>query len=328
MTRVRQFAFVVSATESDTRLDKLIAAHGKISRGLARRVLDIGGVFVDGRRCKMAGRLVRAGQRVEVYIDEEAAREALKPETPLEQERVLYADEHIVAVDKPAFVLAQATRTSERGALPERLKALLGGTFRVVHRLDKETSGVMLLARTADAASALGEAFQRGEISKTYLALCAPAPNPLEGAVDAPILPVRGRPGLYHVSPSGDHALTLYRTLALQPAKDVEDAASSVRTALVELQPKTGRTHQIRVHLAHIGAPVLGDARYGGLRRFAGREIPRVMLHALKLEFRHPILGQPLVILAQVPQDFAAMAQEFVERDREPDPVPQPDPRP
>jgi 23S rRNA pseudouridine1911/1915/1917 synthase len=292
----RRITLVAEPGDAHARLDRFIAARGGISRSLARRVLEVGGVFVDGKRCKVASRGVHPGQTIEIHVDEEAAAAAGTPAAALDRSRLLFADEHLCAVDKPAGVLAQSTRATERGALPELCATLLGGPVHVVHRLDRETSGVTLLGRTPAAAAALGEAFKRGEVHKTYLALCARSPAPPEGTIDAPLAPVPGRPGLHRVAAGGDAAVTRYRTLAT--------AADGV--ALVEARPATGRTHQIRVHLAHVGAPVLGDPRYGGPRRRGDREVPRVMLHAFRLSLAHPVTGAALELEAPVPADFAA----------------------
>jgi 23S rRNA pseudouridine1911/1915/1917 synthase len=293
---VRRLALAVPEADAGERLDRFIASRGGISRGLARRALDAGGVFLDGRRCKMAGRLVRSGQKVVVNL-EEGGRPAAAP-PPLDPARVLYADEHLVAVDKPSGVAAQPTLTSDRGALPELVGALLGAEATLVHRLDRETSGVTVLARTRQAAAALGEAFRTGAPHKTYLALCARAPEPPEGRIDAPLARDPRHPGRRCVAASGEPAATRYRTLAAGPSG----------VALVEALPETGRTHQIRAHLAHLGAPLAGDPRYGGPRRVGEVAIPRVMLHALRLEIAHPATGARMTFEAPVPEDFRAAA--------------------
>jgi 23S rRNA pseudouridine1911/1915/1917 synthase len=198
-------------------------------------------------------------------------------------------------VDKPAGVPSQPTLTSDRGTLPDLVAAMLGAPVTLVHRLDRETSGVTVLARSAAAAAALAEAFRTGTPEKTYLALCARAPSPPGGRVDAPLGKDPARAGMRRVDPSGDAAVTRYRTLREGPL-----------AALVEARPETGRTHQIRVHLAHLGAPLLGDPRYGGPRRVGEVAIPRVMLHARRLEIDHPATGARLVLEADVPEDLRA----------------------
>jgi 23S rRNA pseudouridine1911/1915/1917 synthase len=297
---LRRLTLRVAREDAGARLDQFIAAKGGVSRGLARRALDAGGVFLDGRRFKVASRIVREGQDVVVNL-EEAGRGAGAP-AALERARLLYADEHLVAVDKPPFVAAQATLTTDRGALPDLVLALLGAPVTIVHRLDRETSGVTVLARTAAAAAALSDAFRDGAVEKSYLALASRPPAPPSGRVDAPLGPDPLRPGRRAVVAGGGAAATRYETLRAGPSG----------TALVACHPETGRTHQIRVHLAHLGAPLLGDARYGGPRRVLEVSVPRVMLHARRLALRHPATGAPLVLEAPVPDDFAAVERALV----------------
>jgi 23S rRNA pseudouridine1911/1915/1917 synthase len=166
----------------------------------------------------------------------------------------------------------------------------------LVHRLDRETSGVTVLARSPEATLALAEAFRAGVPEKTYLALCLRPPSPPAGRVDAALGRDPRRKGLRLVSPVGDAAATRYRTLVTGHA------------ALVEARPETGRTHQVRVHLAHLGAPLLGDPKYGGPRMVGAVSVPRVMLHAARLELPHPVTGAPLRFEAPVPADFRELA--------------------
>ncbi len=291
---MRRLTLAVAPTDAGERLDRFIAARGGISRGMARHALEAGGVFLDGRRCKVASRLVRAGQQVVVNLSE-GGREMRLP-APLDRARLLYADADIAAVDKPAGVPAQATLTGDRGTLPDLVSDLLGAPVTLVHRLDRETSGVTVFARTREAAAALAEAFRRGEPEKTYLALCARAPSPPLGRIDAPLGKDPSHPGRRRVDSRGEPASTRYHTIS-----------SSPRAALVEARPETGRTHQIRAHLAHLGAPLLGDPRYGGPRLVGGVPVPRVMLHALRLEILHPVTRIRMAFEAPVPEDFRAV---------------------
>jgi 23S rRNA pseudouridine1911/1915/1917 synthase len=296
---VRRLSLAAGPGDEGERLDRFIAARGGISRGEARRALDAGGVFLDGRRCKVASRPVHAGQSVTVNL-EEAGRAAVPP-PPLGRERLLYADAELAAVDKPAGVPAQPTLTTDSGTLPELVAALLGGPVTLVHRLDRETSGVTVFARTKAAAAALAEAFRTGAPEKTYLALTARVPSPRDGRVEAPLGKDPARAGLRRVDPRGEAAATVYRTLRDGPG-----------AALVEAAPETGRTHQIRVHLAHLGAPLLGDARYGGPRRVGEVAVPRVMLHARRLALAHPATGARLVLEAPLPEDFLAVERALL----------------
>ena len=296
---MKRISLVAGDADKAERLDRFLAARGGISRGLARRAIDAGGVFVEGHRCKIAARKVWPGQQIVANL-EEGGREAA-PAAALDRARLLYADAEIAAVDKPAGVAAQATLTTDRGTLPELVGALLGGEAILVHRLDRETSGVTVFARTKGAAAALAEAFRSGGPEKTYLALCAKAPAPREGRIDAPLGKDPRRAGLRQVDPKGDAAATAYRTLREGP-----------NGALIEARPETGRTHQIRVHLAHLGASLLGDPRYGGPRRVGEVAIPRVMLHAARLALAHPVTGAPLVFEAPLPEDFARVEQALL----------------
>jgi 23S rRNA pseudouridine1911/1915/1917 synthase len=293
---LRRLTLLVPPGDAHQRIDRFIAERGGISRGAARRALEAGGVFLDGHRCKVASRGLHPGQTIEVNL-EEGGQAAAAP-APLDRTRLLFADPHLAAVDKPAGVPAQPTLTTDRGTLPELVGALLGAPVTLVHRLDRETSGVTVFARTREAAAALAEAFRTGAPEKTYLALTARPPSPPEGRLDAPLAKDPSRPGLRRVAPTGDSAATRYRTLA-----------AGAGGALVEARPETGRTHQIRVHLAHLGAPLLGDPRYGGPRRVGETEVPRVMLHARRLELAHPVTGERLRFEAPVPEDLRRLAQ-------------------
>jgi 23S rRNA pseudouridine1911/1915/1917 synthase len=298
---MRRLELEVRDADARERLDRFIAARGGVSRGEARRALQRGGVFVDGRRCKVAARGVHPGQRVVVNLGE-GGRDGGGGATALERSRLLHVDPHLAAVDKPPGVPAQPTLTSDRGHLADLVEELLGAPVTVVHRLDRETSGVTLLARTPGVARALAAAFRDGEPEKTYLALCARAPEPAEGRLDAPLGKDPLRAGRRAVRPGGDAAATRYRTLAVGPSG----------AALVEARPETGRTHQIRVHLAHLGAPLLGDVRYGGPRTAGGLPVPRTMLHARRLALAHPATGLPLVVEAPVPEDFESLRRALV----------------
>ncbi len=296
---MRRLSLRAAPGDAGRRIDLFIAERGGISRGAARRALDTGGVFVDGHRCKVASRGLHPGQEVLVNLEEGGR--AATGAAPLERSRLLHLDEALVVVDKPAGVPAQPTLTSDRGTLPELVAALVGAEVTLVHRLDRETSGATVLARTREAAAVLAEAFRTGGPEKTYLALTARAPSPPGGRIDARLGKDPARPGLRRVSPGGDPAATVYRTLSV-----------GAGGALVEARPETGRTHQIRVHLAHLGAPLLGDARYGGPRRVGELEIPRVMLHALRLELAHPSTGERIAFAAPVPEDFRKVAEALV----------------
>ena len=214
---------------------------------------------------------------------------------------VIFEDEHVLALNKPAGLSSQGGRIAAN-TLDDLLAAFAksnGKRPRLVHRLDRDTSGVILTAKTQPAAAFLGKAMMARRIKKTYLAVVAPgAPDPPAGAIEAPLRRhEEGRQAYVRVSPP-DHpeaqsASTRYRTLS-----------ANALAALVELAPRTGRMHQLRVHLASIGRPIAGDARYGGALVLAGAAVPRVMLHAAALAFPHPAGGEKRIV-APPPGDFA-----------------------
>lgn len=218
---------------------------------------------------------------------------------------VLVQDSHILVLNKPSGLSSQGGRIKAH-TLDDLLWAFMrsnGKRPELVHRLDRDTSGVILAAKTKPAAGFLGKALQAKRFRKTYLALIASAPEPASGTIEAPLLRQEiGRESYMRVvtadTPGAQEALSRYRTLA-----------ESEEGALVELEPATGRMHQLRVHMASIGRPLVGDVRYGGALTFAGKPAPRLMLHAAKLAFPHPEGGQT-VVEAPVPEDFRALMSE------------------
>ena len=198
---------------------------------------------------------------------------------------VIAEDAHLIAFNKPAGLAVQGGSGVTR-SLEDLLEAFAksnGKRPRLVHRLDRETSGVLIAARTKPAAAFLSEAFAGRDVLKTYLAIvCGGAPDPAAGEINLP-LKKASRRGLdiTEVGADGQTALTRYRTLK---------AASNA--ALVELSPETGRMHQLRAHLAAIGRPIAGDGKYGGLFRLGAVELPSLLLHAAALDIPHPAGGR------------------------------------
>jgi len=215
---------------------------------------------------------------------------------------VILEDEHVIAFNKPSGLSSQGGRIQAH-TLDDLLWAFMrsnGKRPELVHRLDRDTSGVILAARTKPAAGFLGKALQARRFKKTYQALLSAAPEPRAGTIDTPLLRQEvGRESYMRAvsadTPGAQAALSRYRTLSAS-----EDGA------LVELDPATGRMHQLRVHMASIGRPLAGDVRYGGALTFAGRAAPRLMLHASKLVFPHPSGGYATVE-APLPDDFETL---------------------
>src|SRR2546426_6724948 len=276
--------------EGDEPLLRFLVRRGGISEQLARAAIARGGAFVRGRRLRDERAALRAGDRVEVTL--------LAPEAPpLTRDRILHLDDLVLAVDKPAGIAAQEA-VAGGPALPELCSALLREAGEretqalLVHRLDRGTTGVTLLARTRRAQAALLAEFRERRARKEYRALVAPAPRQDEGTVEGP---VESRP-----------ARTRWRVLARF------DAGAEIAAF-----PETGRTHQVRLHLQSLGCPLLGDKAHGGAAFVtapdgARHELARPMLHALSVALRHP-RGTELRVLAPVPADFEA-ARAFLAR--------------
>ncbi|RMG17256.1 MAG: RluA family pseudouridine synthase [Deltaproteobacteria bacterium] len=301
---MKRLSFVADEEDAGHRLDQVLARRTPLSRRRARALLQAGAVFVDRRRVKVASRPVRSGQRVEVTLEARGAAPLAAAE-PLEAHRILHSDPHLLFVDKPAGTPAQPGLDGTAASLPARLEALLGQRVYPVHRLDRDTTGVTVLARTRRAERALGAAFRRREVEKVYLALSVGVPEVASGRIEAPLGPDPGAPGCVRVSPSGRAAETAYRVLRRWGG-----------FSLLELRPLTGRTHQIRAHLAHLGHPIAGDRRYGGPAHFTAEsgqrlDFERPLLHALHLEVPHPLTGDRVGSEAPLPADLAETLQRL-----------------
>ncbi|RYG19032.1 MAG: RluA family pseudouridine synthase [Caulobacteraceae bacterium] len=217
---------------------------------------------------------------------------------------VIFEDAHLIAFNKPSGLTSQGG-VRHAHTLDDLIWAFArsnGKRPELVHRLDRDTSGVILAAKTKPAAGYLGKAIQARRLTKTYLALIAQAPEPASGKIEAALLRHEvGRESTMKVAdadtPGAQASLSRYRTLSAS-----EDGA------LVELEPLTGRMHQLRVHMASIGRPLIGDQKYGGALTAAGRPASRLMLHAASLDFPHPEGGRK-VISAAPPADFCALAE-------------------
>jgi 23S rRNA pseudouridine955/2504/2580 synthase len=305
----------VEAAESDLRLDRWLSRHYPgLTHGRIEKLLRTGQLRIDGARAKASQRL-NAGQvvRVPPLGDLQASQAAAKPAPRLKEsdaemlrDAVLYKDDEIIAINKPAGLAVQGgTGTLHHlDAMLDALKFDYEERPRLVHRLDKDTSGVLVLGRTARAASQLANAFKHRSAHKIYWALVVGRPMPHEGVIDAPLAKRPGRLGekMDIDEEEGQEAITRYRVL---------DHAHN-QAAWLELMPLTGRTHQLRVHCQAIGCPILGDGKYGGQEAFLqGSGISRKLhLHARSLELPRPG-GKTLRIEAPIPEHFASSLAFF-----------------
>jgi 23S rRNA pseudouridine1911/1915/1917 synthase len=268
-----------------------------LSRPERARVWRCGGVTVNGRPVPAQHVHCYPGDVVEAWYPEPPSGVAPEPDLPL---RVLYEDEWLLAVDKPAGQLSHPARSEQRGTIANAVAARWGRhePVRLVHRLDRDTSGVLLFARDAATARSLARQRAQGRLARWYLALVAGRP------------PASGEIGLW-LGPDPAHRT---RQLAFaQPGASGAPARTSYRViqygpdaTLIAAQLHTGRTHQLRAHCAAIGHPLLGDALYGGP---PWHGLDRQALHAWRTVFQHPATGRRLAITAPLPDDFRAAAR-------------------
>jgi 23S rRNA pseudouridine1911/1915/1917 synthase len=287
--------FNVVDEDAGTRLDRALAARTEIaSRSAAERLLRESVVLVDGVARAKSHRL-EAGSLVEVELPTASAGLQPQPVTV----PVLFEDEHLLVVDKPAGLTVHPGAGARLGTLAGQLLTLgaRGGEDPdrqgIVHRLDRETSGLLVVARSEQAYAALQDAIRRREVERRYLALVRGRPRSRTGKIDAPI----GR----------DRRDPTKRSLDTDEPRDAvthfEVEETMTEHALLDVRLETGRTHQIRVHLAAIDLPVSGDPQYG-VRGDLGLE--RQFLHAHRLRFAHPVTGDELLISSDLPDDLVA----------------------
>jgi len=317
-----QHTIAATSAESGLRLDVVLSAHlTGVTRSRVHRLIVEGMVTKDGTSVK-PGHIMREGEVVKITIPDPEPATPVAETIPL---RIVFEDDDLIVIDKPAGLVAHPGAGNQRGtlvnALLGRKESLseIGGVMRpgIVHRLDKDTSGLMVVAKNDAAHLALSSALARREVSRVYWALALRPFKALSGIIDAPVgrHPTE-RTKMYAGGKGGRAALTRWRVL------EQFDGCS-----LVECRLATGRTHQIRVHLAHERHPVLGDELYGGDARLAEALVPpkaialrqairavtRQMLHARELMFAHPRGGEQKHFIAEPPDDFASVLAAYRE---------------
>ncbi len=295
----------VGRNEGDQRLDRWFKTHfPSISFGRLQKYLRTGQIRVNGKRAK-AGQRLEVGQSIRIpplgdtpdhSPAKKAPRELTQEDVAFVRSLVIYQNDEVFVVNKPAGLAVQGGTKTER-----HLDGLLDGLIkdgeerpRLVHRLDRDTSGVMILAKGRESAAKLGKAFKGKETRKIYLALTIGVPNPQEGEISM-ALSKAGGPGQERVvadPEDGKSAITWYKVI---------DTAGK-RAALVVLWPRTGRTHQLRAHLAALETPIIGDGKYGGKEAFlTGIDIAKqVHLHALEID----LPGTQTRVKAAMPDHF------------------------
>ena len=296
--------FEVKREQAGRRADIFISNRiPRLSRTRVKQIIERSAYAADGRKVK-PNRAVREGEVITIFRPPPE-----EPDVP-RHFGVLYEDEWILAVDKPAGLPVHPTARFHANTLTALLRERYGeDPPRLAHRIDSETSGIVLCAKTKAAESAIKLLFAGRRVSKVYLAAVFGVPDPPEGRIETPLGPDLEGPIKVKMAcrPDGLPALTAYRVLK-----------KGIDASLVECRPRTGRQHQIRAHLAHIGHPIIGDKMYGPdpslfldyidsgptaeILERAGA--PRHFLHAASITFDHPESGAPFTVNAPLPQDM------------------------
>lgn len=294
------------------RLDRVLATWLAISRTRAQALIDAGRVTVDGRPAK-ASLLLEADMRIAIAPAQRALAETPSPRSqpvapPATPLTIIYEDAHILVVDKPAGVVVHPSPGHADGTLVDALRAHVPNLDTgddptrpgIVHRLDKDTSGLLVIAKDPASHTSLAHQMKERQTIKRYLALVEGSVSTPEGVVEAPIgrdPRHRQRMAIVRTGAGGREARTRFRVLQMARGR-----------TLLEIQLETGRTHQIRVHLAAVNHPVVGDPVYG---RPQPPLPPRQFLHAAHLEFAHPITGEWMTFDAPLPPDLATFLAQW-----------------
>ncbi len=293
--------------QTNERLDRFVAASlPDLSRSYVQQLIEAGQIRVDGivRRAKFK---MTPGEVVTVVVPPPAVDELVPEPIPL---AILYEDADVIVLDKPAGMVVHPAPGHPRGTLVNALLAhapeiSIGGTNRpgIVHRLDKDTSGLMVVAKTDRARNSLAAQWEDRTVRKGYVALAAGLIEPNEGTIDAPIARDPDQRQRMAVVPRGRPAVTHFAV-----------RRRFARHTLLDVEIETGRTHQIRVHLAFIGHPVAGDQVYGRRIEPGGLDVPRQFLHAARLAFRLPD-GGPVAFEAPLPLDLQTVLDRLDARE-------------
>ena len=301
MTAAREKIREFTAGQDSERLDRFLADRNTgLSRSRLHSLIAEGMVTLNGAAGRPSQR-VRAGDRVTLIVPAPRVADVSPQPIPL---TVVYQDAELIVVDKPAGLSVHPGPGHPDGTLVNALLALcpdiqgVGGVIRpgIVHRLDKDTSGLMVVAKTEAVHRSLSEQIKARKVDKGYLALAIGVPDPPQGRVDAPISRDPRHRKRMAVVLGGRDSRTAYRVL--------ERIAGY---SLLELDLETGRTHQIRVHLAYLGHPLLGDGVYGKRSPL----LERHFLHAHRLGFQHPLSGETLELRSELPPDLAQVVEEL-----------------
>ena len=289
---------VVSAEAAGERLDRFLASLPEVgSRAAAERLLEEGAALVDGNRRSKSHRL-EGGEELELEVAERVETELQAEDLAL---RIAYEDDHLLVVDKPAGIVVHPSPGHATGTMVHGLVGRTAGGDEerpgIVHRLDRDTSGLLVVARTEEAYRRLQELVRNRELERRYKALVRGRPRSWRGRIEAPIGRDRHDPTRHSLeTDTPREALTHFEVERLLD-----------KHALLDVRLETGRTHQIRVHLAAIGLPVVGDPVYG----VPDEQLKRQFLHAWRLAFPHPMSGEQVEVESPLPSELQAALERF-----------------
>ena len=324
----QRFELSASAEDKGARLDRFLADKIEaLSRTRLKSLILDGEVEVSGRTIKDPEYRVNAGDAIALTLPEPEAAKPAAEKIPLD---IVYEDKDVIVIDKPAGLVVHPAAGNRTGTLVNALIAHCGASLSgiggekrpgIVHRLDKDTSGLLVVAKNDKAHRSLSAQFadhgRTGDLSRGYLAFVWGVPKPERGTIDAPIARDPRSRVKMAVRKGGREAVTHYEVLRKYEGTDGKPVA-----ALVECELETGRTHQIRVHLARLGHPLLGDSVYGagfqskavllpqGPRAALGK-LNRQALHAFRLAFSHPATGKLLSFESKLPKELSVLEKSF-----------------
>lgn len=327
-TSARRFDISADAEDKGARLDRFLAGKiAELSRTRLKNLILEGEVEVSGRTVRDPEYRVNAGDEIALRLPEAEPAKPAAEKIPLD---IVYEDKDVIVIDKPAGLVVHPAAGNRSGTLVNALIAHCGASLSgiggekrpgIVHRLDKDTSGLLVVAKNDKAHRSLSEQFadhgRTGDLSRSYIAFAWGVPKPERGTIDAPIARDPRSRVKMAVRKGGKEAVTHYEVLRKYSGSDDKPVASMIACEL-----ETGRTHQIRVHLARAGHPLLGDAVYGAgfqskaallpqKARDALKALDRQALHAYRLAFSHPATGKLLSFESKLPKELAALEKSF-----------------
>lgn len=313
----KKYKIVIDPTMDGQRVDLAIVAHKDfdLSRRKLRRILDVGGLYINKRRVRVASRQVFRGDVVEIEYNPNILDTKNQPEFSAKDLPIVFENERVIAFNKPPGLPSQATRDQSimhAEKLAFQVMREKGTGYQkpiILHRLDKETSGILLFAKSNEVATFITDQFKSKTIEKTYLALVKGQPRDFEFAFECHLSPIDKRTGrVRKVHAGGKSSSTEFRLLTSHREQNV---------SLIECFPRTGRSHQIRVHLESLGLPIIGDKKYGQFRQTAFSKVVQNeiakhhMLHAQSLSFKDVPKGERVFVEASPPKSFQKIVQHL-----------------